>query len=113
MRLHHRVSRLDLVAAGTYRLCLVSGEILKIFICECYSFGVAEYFETINQLGRLDSVIINSYWCGYTPDAKRHCRREGVGLFTIRDFMAALNKPNFWMYLNEADTKHFQEMGWL
>lgn len=33
---------------------------LRIFICECYSFGVAEYEEALENLGNLDAIIINS-----------------------------------------------------
>jgi len=113
MRSHDRVSRLAVLDDGTYELGLITGKTLKIFVCECYSFGVAEYIETINQLGELDGVIISSTWCGYTPDAKKLCRSKGVGLFAIRDFMAALNKPKFWMHLNEQEVTDFKERGWL
>ena len=48
-----------------------AGKSLRAFICECYSFGGAEYFETIQSLGKMDVIVINSDWCGYTTEAER------------------------------------------
>ena len=86
---------------------------LRVFVCECYSFGAAEYVEVIANLGKVDVVLINSAWCGYTLDAKRACRNDKVGLFKIGDFMAALNKPKVWEYLNEGEQEAFTKKGWL
>ena len=113
MRGHGRVSNLTAIDDGVYELTLASGKPLRVFICECYSYGAAEYVETTEALGGFDAIIINSAWCGYTREAKRLCRDQKVGLFTIGDFMAALNKPDFWSYLNEQETKFFKEKGWL
>jgi hypothetical protein len=113
MKAHGRVSRLNGIGDGVYELTLGSGRVLKVFICECYSYGAAEYVETIQNLGKLDAIIINSNWCGYTTEAKLLCRSEKVGLFDIGDFMGALNKPEIWSYLNEHDLELFKEKGWL
>lgn len=103
MRDHNKVSSLTNIQGGLYDLSLTSGKTLKIFICECYSYGVAEYKETIQNLGQLDAIIINSNWCGYAPEAKIYCRERSVGLFKIRDFMAALNLTRYWEYLTEYE----------
>jgi len=86
---------------GMYRLELRDGRVLSIFICDCYSFGVAEYHECVEELGKLDAIIINSIWCGYTEEAKIYCRNNGIGLFSIKEFMGAINLQKFWMYLTE------------
>lgn len=103
MRDHNKVSSLTNIQGGLYDLSLTNGKTLKVFICECYSFGVAEYQETIQNLGQLDAIIINSNWCGYAPEAKIYCRERFVGLFKIRDFMAALNLTRYWEYLTEYE----------
>jgi hypothetical protein len=110
---HNRVRTLNNLCNGRYDIVRDTGEVLRIFICDCYSFGVAEYIETKSKLGKLDAIIINSCWCGYTLEAKHHCRLQEVGLFTMADFMAALNMQDPWTYLHESDKKLFKKNGWL
>jgi hypothetical protein len=112
MRQHRCVSNVHTIEGGLYELTLSAGGALRVFICECYSFGAAEYAETILKVGEVDAIIVNSAWCGYTMEAKRTARSAKVGLFKIGDFMSALNKPRIWDYLNEGDAKAFQEKGW-
>lgn len=111
MREHNRVRSIEARGSGYYLLTKIDGSILTAFICECYSFGMAEYVETTSKLGKIDVVVINSIWCGYTDDLKIRCRNDRVGLFGIKDFMAALNKSDFWLYLDEYDTKKFKDRG--
>jgi hypothetical protein len=113
MERHGRVASLVPQGNGVYELTRTRGDTLRVFICECYAFGVAEYIETVGQLGKIDAVIINSAWCGYSPDAKRHCRDEGVGLFKIAELMGALHRDDYWLYLTDAEHEYFKTQGWL
>lgn len=113
MNRHGQVASFKQVDNGVYELTRTRGDTLRIFICECYAFGVAEYMETVERLGEIDSVIINSAWCGYTSDAKRMCRESKVGLFKIGEFMGALHRDDYWRYLTEAEEEHFKKQGWL
>jgi hypothetical protein len=110
---HGKVASLTAERNGIYQLTRTQGDTLRVFICECYAFGIAEYIETIEKLGRLDAVIINSAWCGYSPDAKRHCRDEGIGLFKIGEFMGALHRDEYWAYLTDKEEECFKRQGWL
>lgn len=110
---HEKVSILTALGDGVYGLARPRGDTLRVFICECYAFGVAEYLEAIEKLGHLDAVIINSEWCGYSPDAKLHCRENSVGLFKIGEFMAALHRDDYWMYLTDREKEYFSKQGWL
>ncbi|MEX5537202.1 hypothetical protein ABFV54_18965 [Pseudomonas syringae] len=103
MRNHNKVSKLKNIQGGLYEILLKNGKTLKIFICECYSYGVAEYEETVQKLGPLDAIIINSNWCGYSSEAKSYCRERLVGLFDIRELMAALNLTRYWEYPTENE----------
>jgi len=110
---HSKVSNIQNAGDGLYEIDLVEGKVIKVFICECYSFGLAEYYESVRKLGKIDAVVINSNWCGYTIDAKRYCLEHGVGLFDIGGFMAALNTKNFWEYLTKQEEEYFENNGWL
>lgn len=84
---------------GYFKVYLKDSRILNVFICECYCFGVAEYEESLNNLKEIDAVVINSNWCGYSHDVKDYCRAQKVGVFTISEFLGAINIQNFWNYI--------------
>lgn len=113
MQSHNKVLGIQNTREGLYEINLGDERVIKVFICECYSYGLAEYYETVERLGKVQAVIINSNWCGYTTEAKRYCREHGVGLFTIGEFMAALNIKNFWEYLTKEEKEYFTKNGWL
>lgn len=99
MRRHHIVTGISSEMPGVYNLDLRSGKTLRVFICECYSYGEAEYHETVEKLGAVNAVVMNSMWCGYTKAAKELCKDGEVGLFKVSEFMGALNKEKFWLYV--------------
>jgi hypothetical protein len=102
MKQHDKVKSVNKLGDGLYQLALFDKNI-KVFICECYSYGIAEYHETVGNIGALDAVVINSNWCGYTTEVKLHCYRNKVGVYTIGELMAALNLRNIWEYLSKEE----------
>jgi hypothetical protein len=113
MKAHSLVSDIKSQGNGVYDLTTEYGRTLKIFICECYSFGAAEYVEATQFLGKIDAIVINSAWCGYTLEAKRLTRNAKVGLFKIGTLMSALNRADFWNYLTDQEREAFEKNGWL
>jgi len=109
MRSHNKVANIQNIGEGLYEIDHADGRTLIVFICECYSFGMAEHFESVENLGDLNAVIINSNWCGYTMEAKLFCRDNGVGLFDIKGFMAALNIYDYWNYLTKEEKERTQK----
>jgi|SRR5690554_318109 len=113
MREHNKVKEVRHVNPSFYHIELKDGKVIKTFVCECYSFDVAEYIEVCQELGEVDAVVISSNWCGYSPGVKRYCMNRGVGVYDIRGFMAAINKRNYWEYLTEDEKEKFEENGWI
>lgn len=113
MENHNQVTILKSAGSGIYLLTRKKGDTLRIFVCECYAFGVAEYMEVIDKLGHVDVVIITSVWCGYSEEANQHCRDERVGLFNIGEFMGALHRDDYWMYLTESEEEKLKKQGQL
>jgi hypothetical protein len=113
MKDHSQVTDLKAVGDGLYDMTTKYGDTLRVFVCECYSFGAAEYIETTEELGKVDVILISSAWCGYTLEAKRLCRADKVGLFKIGDLMSALNRQGLSNYLNKNEQETFQRSGWL
>ncbi|MFQ6758828.1 MAG: hypothetical protein D9V46_03250 [Deltaproteobacteria bacterium] len=100
---HSKVSSIEQINTGLYDVHLTDGPILRVFICECYAFGDADYHETVGNYGPVNAVIISSNWCGYDFDTKLARMKEKVGIFDIKGFMAAITKPNYWEYMTEHE----------
>lgn len=98
MRSHGKVAKFSSDALGCYLLTLAGTAQMVVFVCDCYSFGLAEYFEVRSKIDELDAIIVNSNWCGYTTEAKNAAIGDRVGIFNIADFMGALNRSDFWNY---------------
>lgn len=113
MHEHSKVNSCERLDSGLYNIELNNGNTLKVFICECYSFGTAEYVESCDNYGPLDAVVISSNWCGYGLELKRDCMANRVGIFDVRGFMAAINRNEYWTYMTDYERDRFQEYGWI
>lgn len=99
MRNHSKVLNIKSTDTdGVYEITRTQGDTLRTFICECYAYGVAQYTETIEELGQLDAIVINSMWCGYSSEAKKLCVERNVSLYKVDEFMSALHRQNHWNY---------------
>ena len=96
-----------------YDLELKNGNKLRVFACECYSFGSVELDETLDAVGHVDLILINGNWCGYTLEAKRDAQQKKIGVYNIGDLMRALPRKEPWTYLSADETEKFKAKGWL
>lgn len=110
MREHSKVPGLKLINTGLYEITLTSGSALKVFICECYAFDDAAYYEVIENYGKVDAIVISSNWCSYYFATKLERMKEKVGIFDIKGFMAAINKQNHWEYMTEDERKRMNHI---
>lgn len=113
MQEHNKVESYEKIKDGLYEILLTNSKTLIVFICDCYSYGIAEYEETHEKYGKLDAVIINSNWCGYSLELKHNCMQKKIGIFDIRGFMLAIRKDEFWTYLTDDEKKQFKKNEWL
>lgn len=72
------------------RVDRTNGAPITAFLTNIYIVGEADVFEILSQHGDVDSIVTMSAWNGYTSNAKTHCSREGVGLFTFKEFLGAV-----------------------
>ena len=105
MREHSKVLGLQKINTGLYDVCLLDNRVLRVFVCECYSFGDADYHETVENSGPVNAVVISSNWCSYDFEMKLARMQEEVGVFDLQGFMAAINRPKYWEYMTESERK--------
>lgn len=111
MKEHSNIKAINKISPSLFKIILHNDINIKVFVCECYSYGVAEYYETVENLGNIDIIIINSLWCDYTSDVRYQCYLKGVGVFNIKGFMAALNAQNPCTYLTKDEKEYYKKQG--
>ena len=67
-----------------------NGSAITAFLTNIYIIGEADAFEILSKHGSIDCIVTMSAWNGYTASAKTNCSREGVGLFTFKEFLGAV-----------------------
>ncbi len=113
MKEHHKVSEIRKVNECVYEIVRGNKDLIKVFACECYIFGLAELYETQQNIEALNAIVINGNWCSYTDEAKLHGRREKIGIFNIAGFMASIQMQDFWNYLTTEERKLYEAKGLL
>ena len=95
---HSRVSSVEKEEEYLFVVETFFGQKLRVFVCDCYSFDVADYDEVMETIEDFDVIVINSNWCGYSNAAKRVAIDQKKGLFKYGEFMGAINYRKFWEY---------------
>lgn len=93
---------------GLYEIGLLNKNKLRIFICDCYFFGVADYHEVIEKVGKIDCIVINSLWCGYSSEVKEYCKLRKIGVFKFGEFIGAINLNNYWEYISKEERERLK-----
>jgi hypothetical protein len=110
MKNHKKVDNISSIGNGLYEILWRSKNI-RVFVCDCYSYGVAEYLETKQIIGHVDAIVVCSAWNSYTYDAKWYCREQGVGVFKVASFMSALHQNDLANYLEKHEEEYFKSKG--
>jgi hypothetical protein len=84
-----------------------NGPAITVFLTNIYIVGEADAVEILSEHRGIDCIVTMSVWNGYTSNGKDHCRREGVGLFTFKEFLGAVYKKGkkFLDYGNSESLK--------
>ncbi len=84
------VTNVERVDEQLIRVDRNNGPTITAFLTNIYIIGEADAFEILSKHGGIDCIVTMSAWNGYTASAKTNCSREGVGLFTFKEFLGAV-----------------------
>ena len=62
-----------------------------------------DLFEVCDASPSVNCVVSASSYLSYTADAKEEGRRREIGVFSIKEFMGAMNFAEFWKYEPRSD----------
>ena len=66
-------------------------EDLKAYIADVYILTASDVAEVMERYPDIDCIVVISNWNQYTDLAKENAKMLGVGVFTLKQFLAALN----------------------
>ena len=78
------------------------GDTLNVRLTGMYTFGIIDFFELRQAFPLVDCIVTASPYLSYTGDAKEEAVRAGIGLFTMKEFLGALNYERFWEYVPKS-----------
>ena len=92
---HEKVDRVDLIEKDTYKaifeILLTDGRRLVTYIGDVYVLTAADVREIVSEYERIDCIVVVSNWDHYTSYAKDVAKGMGIGVFTLKEFMKAIN----------------------
>lgn len=95
MNEHEKVDRVNLVEEDTYKaifeILLTDGRLLVTYIGDVYVLTAADVREIVSEYEEVDCIVIVSNWDHYTSDAKDVAKGMRIGVFTLKEFMKAIN----------------------
>lgn len=64
---------------------------IRAYIADVYILTASDVSEVLNDYPGIDCIVVISTWDHYTDMAKQEARSNGVGVFTLVEFLEALN----------------------
>src|SRR4051794_3017222 len=89
---HSRVRALRRDGDQVYIVERKSGPDVRVWLCDIYTLGVADYYEIREADPDIDAIVVVSLWNSYTEDAADQARDDGIGIFKPGEFMSALHR---------------------
>ena len=74
-----------------FEIQLSDGRLLITYIADVYVLTAADVREVVSEYDDVDCIVVVSNWDHYTSDAKNIAKAMGIGVFTLNEFMKALN----------------------
>ena len=88
---HSSVQSVDYMSANVVRIDRHNMPALTACFVDEYIMGYASVLKALQQSPGVDAIVNTSAWNQNTTDAKLECANRGVGLFTFKEFMGAIN----------------------
>jgi hypothetical protein len=89
---HTRVEKFRSVGDQVYVVQRRGLPDVRVWLCDVYTLGVADYEAIRNADPAVDAIVVLSAWNHYTAEAQRLGASEGVGLFKPAELMSALHR---------------------
>ena len=99
---HDRVLSWNKLSNSYYEIQREELPSIRVFVSDYYALSISDFFEITNEYD-IDCLITISTWNKVTQDAYELGKSNGVGVFTMNEFMGALNCARPCTYVRPID----------
>ena len=91
LRNHKGIATMEPISRGVFILEKKNGSRFRVFVTHTYFFTEYTYDKVQSEDPNITAIVCSNPYGGYTESAKERCLADNVGLFTLREFMGAIN----------------------
>lgn len=99
---HSNVRGLQCISNSYYEIDRCDMPKIRVFVSNYYALGAADYYDIINEY-TIDCLITISNWNSVTEEAYELGKRNRIGVFTMCEFLGALNNERPYTYIRPVD----------
>lgn len=110
MERHNKVIRCRRISASYYEIQREDSSIIFVFVSNYYALSVSDYYEITSEY-QIDCLITISNWNRVTQEAYELGISNGVGVFTMSEFMGALHYARPSDYTRPIDKEDNDRVG--
>ncbi len=105
MNRHNRVLSCIRISKGYYEIKRDELPPIHVFVSNYYALSISDYYEITGEYS-IDCLITISNWNKVTQDAYELGQDNGIGVFTMEEFMGALNYAKPSTYVRPIDREN-------
>lgn len=103
MRTHSKVRNIEKLSDSYYKIDRIHLPSIRVFVSNYYALSLSDYYDVLDEYSDIKCLITISNWNQVTPEAYAQGKRNSVGVFTMEEFMGALNFDRPSNYIRPID----------
>lgn len=111
MRNHHIVEKITKLDDSYYEISRYGLSTIRVFVSNYYALSLSDYYDIKDEFQDIDCLITISNWNSVTEDAYVQGKWNRVGVFTMGEFMGAINLERPYRYIRPIDREDNDRLG--
>lgn len=103
MRGHNKVVSIEKLSDSYYQINRRGLSSIRVFVSNYYALSLSDYYDVRDRYSDIDCLVTISKWNGVTNEAYVQGKMNSVGVFTMEEFLGALNFERPYTYIRPID----------
>ena len=103
MRNHNIVDNFRKLDESYYEITRHGMPKIRVFVSNYYALSLSDYYDIKDEYQDIDCLITISNWNRVTDEAYTQGKSNRVGVFTMREFLGAINIERPYIYIRPID----------